>query len=163
MGRFFRQGTTETIGQFIGQTARLSALTPVAAAAADETAHEALPRIADAQRAVAENFQLQFGNFPMDKTDLLQCQLTAKNHTAKAVFIGPFRAPHIVNGHLSTAVQAQSRQELFYSPCQTDILNDQTVDTDIVQKFHIIKRVSHFGIGNEGVHRHIDADTVFFT
>ena len=141
--------------QSIGQAAGLGALTPVAAAAAHEAGKQALPRAAHAQRAVAEDLDLDARVRALG--DFLQVHLPRQHRARKARVQRELRALGVVYGHLRAGVQAQRGQQPVKPRRHAQILHDRRVHAAMRQLFgHVVYQI-HFAFLDHRVDGHMNA------
>ena len=108
----------------------------VAAAAAEETAHQALARISHARRTVDENFN---GNRRLrtDEADFLSRQLTRQDSLCEAIGFQETDAVQIGYRHLRTAVKWQVGSDFPGQGRYSQILDDDAIDAERVEALQI--------------------------
>ncbi len=137
----------------IRQAAGLGAAAAVAAAAADHAAHEALARVADAERAMREC--LDFGVRTCDDfANLRQRKLTRQHDARKAECFHGAGALDVVNRHLRARMERQVRRIFAGNLCDAEILHERGIRTDFLQKLKIAADIVKLFIE----HHRVDSD-----
>ena len=139
----------------VGHAAGLGAHAAVAAPAADQRGHIALPAVAEAQRAVDEDLGLD-GSAGGDVTDLIDRQL-AREHGARESHLGRGLDPgEIVDAHLRAGVQGNVRQRGAQRAHEPEILHDQSVGAERGDEPRLGDGRFRFTVVHERVERDID-------
>ena len=143
------------VHQGVRQPAGLGTPAPVAAAAPDQAAHQALAAVAHAQSPVHEPFDFA-GSGAAHGLQVLQGGFPGHHRLFHAVVIGKHRAGGIGHRHLGAGVERQFRGHLPGHPDHPQVLDDDPVHPDIAQKAQVFPQVGHFRVIHQGVHRYID-------
>ena len=115
--------------QRIGLTAGLGTGTAVAAAAAEETAHQALAGIGHARRAVDEDFNGN-GRLGADEADFLRRQFAGQDGLSEAIGLKETDTVQVGHGHLRTAVERQIRCDFPGQSGYGQVLDDDAIDAE---------------------------------
>ena len=147
-----------TIVQGVGQAACLSAATAVGRAPADHRRHEALPRIAHADGAVAEGLDLhtQLGGSRRKHGNLLERKLASERHALGAQLGGSAQALDIVRVHLCGNVQARALDGTHDFRSDARILHDEGVDPGSISLTRKLHGVGQLGRKHHRVKRQVD-------
>ena len=127
--------------QCVRQAARLRAQPAIRRTPADERGHEALARIAHAQRAVGKrlDFKAQLVADLRQMFDLGQRHLARKRHTRCSKLSSGTHARLVVRVHLRGDVQARLRQRSRKFGGDADILHDERIGAgaiSLTRRFH---------------------------
>ena len=141
--------------QAVLHPAGLGAHTPVAAAAADEAGHIALPGMAEAEGAVDENLRLN-GGVLGNELDLLEAQLPGQYRPGQAHFGGGLHPGQVMYAHLGAGMDGQIRQRLPDGPHQAQILHDDPVRPAAGGQPGSGHGGFHLPVCHQGVQGHID-------
>lgn len=102
-----------------------------------------------------EDFDFHIGSMAY-LPDLIKGQLPGQHHAAAAQTPGRFHAAQIVNGSLSGQVQLKIGQLLTQQHGQPQILDDQRVYADFIEKSRVVQGLLHLFVGDQGIHGHVD-------
>ena len=129
----------------VGQAAGLGAHAPVAAAPADDAGHEALPRVAHAQRPVDEHLDLNGGALA-DIRDVPAGQLPGQHRPGHAQPGGLLHPVQGVEGHLGGGVQRQVGGALAQRAHQPHVLHQHRVRPQLGRLDGAVHRLGHLPV-----------------
>ena len=146
------------VAQLVGQPARLGAHAAVGRTAANEGGHEALARVAHAQRAVSEHLyldallsrgrgqQLHLGQRQLARQgDALGAQAGRRAHTGQVMGV-----------HLGGQMQRRFGQRARQLAGQADVLHDEPVGAGTPRLAHALQGLLHLAGQNDRVHGDVD-------
>ena len=137
------------------QATGLGAHAAVAAALADQGRHVALSGVAEAQRAVDEDLDLD-GRVFGDVADLFEIELPGEHGPRHAELGRGLDALEVVDGHLGAGVQRDVRQILADGGGETQILHEDRVRSGVTRELRGLERRLDLPVAHEGVERDVD-------
>lgn len=145
------------VDERVRQAAGLRAAAAVAAAAADHAAHQALARVADAERAVHERLDLD-GRMGADMADLLERELAREHDAREAELRERFDALEAADRHLRARVERQVGHRLMGDTRDAEVLHEHGVGARLVEEAQVVPEGPHFLVCHDRVDRHVDGD-----
>ena len=141
----------------VGQAAGLGALAAIGAAPAERQACQTLARVADAQRAVDEDFEFDVG-LPANGGDLGDREFPRQHHPPHAQRLDLADALGAAEGHLGRGVQRQLGAEPVDQPQQAEVLHQHGIDARRHGQPHGLLGLLQFVAEDQRVERQISFD-----
>lgn len=145
----------------IGHATGLGALATVGAAAAEGFGGEALAGVGDAESAVDEDFEGEFGMVVgLEAFEFAEGEFAGEDGLVDAEAFGEFQSLRGGDGHLGGGVEAEARGGFFYQLSKAKVLDDDGVNAGVFEVAELGFGVGEFGGEDEGVEGDVTFDAV---
>ena len=153
------EGTVDD--HLIGHATGLGALAAVGAAAAEGFGGEALAGVGDAEGAMDEDFEGEFGMVVgLEAFELAEGEFAGENGLVDVEAFGEFESLRGSDGHLGGGVEAEAGGDLFDEFGEAEVLDDDGVDAGVFEVAELGFGVGEFGGEDEGVEGDVAFDAV---
>jgi hypothetical protein len=145
----------------VGHATGLGALAAVGAAAAEGFGGEALAGVSDAEGAVDEDFQGEFGVVVgLEAFELAEGEFAGEDGLVDVEAFGEFESLRGGDGHLGGGVEAEAGGDAFDEFGEAEVLDDDGVDAGVFEVAELGFSVGEFGGEDEGVEGDVTFDAV---
>ena len=151
-------GSALLVQQLVGQAARLRAHAAVGrTACAAEAREQAHAGVAEADRPVREDLQVEVGACAGDLADLGHRELARERHALGALRTAPGGAPRVVDVRLRGDMGLHLGHEPPHEGVEPPVLDDERVRPQLGAVAHELQGGGHLGLLDDDVHRHVHA------
>jgi hypothetical protein len=153
------EGTVDD--HLIGHATGLGALATVGAASAEGFGGEALAGVGDAEGAVDEDFQGEFGMVVgLEAFEFAEGEFAGEDGLVDVEALGEFESLRGGDGHLGGRVEAEAGGDAFDKFGEAEVLDDDGVDAGVFEVAELGFGVGEFGGEDEGVEGDVTFDAV---